>query len=230
MHPALAEVLDSAARLQQLVPDAVLVGGSAAAYYARHRLSYDHDHVLSSLRDRFELVFDALDREGDFVLARAVPDKIILGDLGGIEVGVRQLIRKRPLEVQQIRLPSGNQLTVPTEAEILRIKSYLIVKRNQVRDYLDVAALSGRYGSDQAAKWLADIDEYYTDDTAPEGSQPVLTQLLRQLADPKPKDSRTTRDLPNYKGLTKQWSSWERVQEECQILAEAITSEAERQR
>ena len=132
IHPALAEVFDSAARLQQLVPDAVLVGGSAAAYYARHRLSYGRDRVLSSLRDRLELVFDALDREGDFVLARAVSDKIILGVLGGIEVGVRQFIRKRPLEVQQIRLPSGNQLTVPTEAEILRIKWYRIVKRDQV--------------------------------------------------------------------------------------------------
>lgn len=32
IHPAIAEVLDSAARLQQLVPDTVLVGGSAAAY------------------------------------------------------------------------------------------------------------------------------------------------------------------------------------------------------
>ena len=42
----LTQVLESAARLQRLVPDAVLVGGSAAALHAGHRDSFDHDHVL----------------------------------------------------------------------------------------------------------------------------------------------------------------------------------------
>ncbi len=83
LEPGLEVVLNSAARLQLLLPDAVLVGGSAAAYYARHRMSYDHDHVIQSLRDRFDVIFEALDREGNFVLARAIPDKIILGELGG---------------------------------------------------------------------------------------------------------------------------------------------------
>ncbi|QIK63499.1 hypothetical protein G7068_10025 [Leucobacter viscericola] len=218
-----AEVLESAARLQELVPDAVLVGGSAAAFYARHRLSYDHDHVVQSLHDRFDVVFDALDREGDFVLARAIPQKIILGELGGIEVGIRQLIRKRPLEVQQIELPSGKKLTIPTEAETVRIKSYLIVKRNQVRDYLDVAAMSSRYGAPSVAEWISGIDDYYTDDTAPPGSSPVLTQLMRQLLDPQPRDSRTLKDLGGYKGLASRWSDWDRVREECrEITAEIL--------
>ena len=42
----LVRVLESAARLQEVVPDAVLVGGSAAALWASHRTSFDHDHVL----------------------------------------------------------------------------------------------------------------------------------------------------------------------------------------
>lgn len=217
-----AEVLESAARLQRLVPDAVLVGGSAAAFYARHRLSYDHDHVVQSLNDRFDVVFDALDREGDFVLARAIPQKIILEELGGIEVGIKQLIRKRPLEVQQVELPSGAMLKIPTEAETVRIKSYLIVKRNQVRDYLDVAAMSARYGARCVAEWVGEIDEFYTDDTAPLGAKPVLTQLMRQLQDPQPRDSRTLKDLRGYKGLASQWSDWDRVSEECRMLAEAL--------
>ena len=41
-------VLSSAARLQQILPDAVLVGGTAAAIHAEHRLSRDADHVLSA--------------------------------------------------------------------------------------------------------------------------------------------------------------------------------------
>ena len=46
MTPTLRRVLASAARLQEVVPDAVLVGGSAAALHAGHRDSFDHDHVL----------------------------------------------------------------------------------------------------------------------------------------------------------------------------------------
>lgn len=55
----LMRVLRSAARLQKLVPDAVLVGGSAAALYAGHRDSYDH--VLADLADRFDAVHDAVE-------------------------------------------------------------------------------------------------------------------------------------------------------------------------
>ena len=43
-RPELVRVLESAARLQEVVPDAVLVGGSAAALWANHRSSFDHDH------------------------------------------------------------------------------------------------------------------------------------------------------------------------------------------
>ena len=41
------------------------LGGSAAAMYAVHRLSLDHDHVLKDLHERFEMVLDSLEREPD---------------------------------------------------------------------------------------------------------------------------------------------------------------------
>src|SRR5699024_249665 len=88
--PTLAEVLESEARLQERVPDAVLVGGTAAALYAGHRASFDHDHVLTDLRDRFDVVLDALEREGDWVTNRVTPGKIVLGRPGEVEAGVRQ--------------------------------------------------------------------------------------------------------------------------------------------
>lgn len=46
-------VLSSAARLQRILPDAVLVGGTASAIHAEHRFSRDADHVLTDLRQRF---------------------------------------------------------------------------------------------------------------------------------------------------------------------------------
>lgn len=47
-------VLSSAARPQPILPDAVLVGGTASAIHAKHRFSRDADHVLTDLRDRFD--------------------------------------------------------------------------------------------------------------------------------------------------------------------------------
>lgn len=47
-------VQSAAARLQCILPDAVLVGGTASAIHATHRLSRDADHVLTDLRQRFD--------------------------------------------------------------------------------------------------------------------------------------------------------------------------------
>jgi hypothetical protein len=215
--PELLAVLESASRLQQLVPDAVLVGGSAAALYAGHRDSYDHDHVLTDLRDRFEVVLNALESEGEWVTNRVVPGKIILGQLGDIEAGVRQMIRTRPLETSQVTLPSGHALRVPTAEETLRIKGFLIVRRNQTRDYLDVAALADRYGIHEAAQTLARIDDYYADQHG--AGRGIAAQLARQLADPRPKDSSVTKQLDAYRNLAPRWTDWNQVRSTSRQLA-----------
>lgn len=221
IDPALVRVLESAARLQELVPDAVLVGGSAAAAYAGHRFSLDHDHVLPDLRDRFDVVLDALEAEGEWVTNRVRPGKLILGRIGDIEAGVRQLIRRVPLEITELYLPSGATVRVPTAEETLRIKAFLIVKRNQVRDYLDVAALAQRYGPDHAARVLGRIDEFYADQHGPGGSG-VASQLVRQLAEPTPADTAVLAELPRYKGLAPRWHRWSEVVEVCRDLAVRI--------
>ena len=217
---SLDEVLRSAARLQELVPDAVLVGGTAAALYAGHRDSTDHDHVVADLSDRFDAVLEALESDPDWILNRATPGKIILGSLGDIETGIRQLIRRRPLETQAVTLADGTSLIVPTPAETLRIKAYLIVKLNQTRDFLDAAALSDRFGTDWSAGVLAGIDDYY-DASAGDGTA-VASQLVRQLGEPRPKDDRTVGQLTAYKNLTVRWQSWQSVVAQCQALADAM--------
>lgn len=220
VDPRFARLLQDAARLQQVVPDAILVGGSAAALHARHRVSYDHDHVVADLSDRFDVVLEALEREPEWVMNRAVPGKIVLGELGGIETGVRQMIRARPLETETVTLPGGEQLVVPTLDETLRIKAFLIVRRNQVRDYLDVAALADRAGIDRAAQTLAHIDDYYADQAPHDGT--VAAQVLEQLADLKPKDSRTIGKLSDYKGLRGRWRDWDQVTAVCRRVAERM--------
>lgn len=215
--PALLAVLESAGRLQQLVPDAVLVGGTAAALHARHRESHDHDHVLAHLSDHFDMVLEALESEGEWVTNRVQPGKVILGRLGDIEAGVRQMVRSRPLETVEVPLPSGLSVRAPTAEETLRVKAFLIVRRNQTRDYLDVVALAERHGAQSAADVLARIDDYYTDQHG-EG-RGVAAQLLRQLADPRPKDVSVTRELGAYRNLDARWTDWHAVRAACKAIA-----------
>lgn len=51
----------------------MLVGGSAAAHHAGHRVSLDDDHVLADLRERFEEVLGALEQTDGWVTARVRP-------------------------------------------------------------------------------------------------------------------------------------------------------------
>ena len=96
-------VLSSAARLQRILPDAVLVGGTAAAVHAEHRFSRDADHVLSDLRRRFDEVLSMLESVAGWKTARVQRPVQIPGSLDGIETGVRQLVRNEPLETGNTR-------------------------------------------------------------------------------------------------------------------------------
>lgn len=207
-RPTLQHVLASAARLQQTVPEAVLVGGSAAAHHAGHRVSFDHDHVLADLADRFETVLANLEALDEWSTARATPGKLILGSLGGIESGIRQLRRRRPLEVRTVTI-EGRPLRVPTREETLRIKAWLALTRNQTRDYLDIAALAEVLGRPAAAAVLSGIDDYYAD--LYEGQDRAATQLVRQLGDPRPRDAQVTRELAAYRQLDPRWHDWAAV-------------------
>ncbi|MDP1878733.1 MAG: hypothetical protein Q8M17_14385 [Actinomycetota bacterium] len=218
----LSRVLVSAALLQQLVPDAVLVGGAAAALHAGHRESFDHDHVLTDLADRYADILDAVEAsEGWATSVRASkPPMTILGSLDGVEAGLRQMRRTRPLETLLIEVAPDLTVTAPTAAETLRIKAYLVVQRNQVRDYLDVVALSDHLGFDMSVEVLSALDDYYVDRSGLEGS--VLTSLVLALAEPRPRDEEVTRELDRYRGLVPRWHDWSDVVEACQHLALAL--------
>lgn len=220
------QVLAAAARLQQLVPDAVLVGGTAAALYAEHRVSFDDDHVLADLRDRFDEVLACLEASEGWVTARVRPGRVILGNFDGIETGVLQLRRARPLEVAELDV-LGHRLRVPTEAEMLRVKAWMIVYRNATRDFLDVAALASRIGGAPSGQVLADMDLYYADQHG--GGRGVTTQLARMLADPCPYDLDEV-DLAAYRRLERRWRDWSQVQTACaalsvQVLAAVVDDE-----
>jgi hypothetical protein len=214
--PEWEHVLSAAAHLQVVLPGATLVGGTAAAVYAGHRVSYDADHVLADLRDRFDEVLAQLESVAGWRTARVKRPVLILGSLDGVETGVRQLIREQPLETVDINV-GGVSLVVPTEPEMLRIKAVLIMKRNATRDYLDFVALAERLGSDRVFAATANLDELYPQ---PSGES-ALQQLQVQLAHPLPYDLDET-NLAEYRRLDPMWQDWQMVSHRCAAIAADI--------
>jgi len=214
--PDWERVLSSAARLQRILPDAVLVGGTASAIHAEHRFSRDADHVLTNLRDRFNDVLAQLESVAGWKTARVQRPVQILGSLDGIETGIRQLIRDEPLETVVVDC-LGARITVPTEGEILRIKGVLILKRNATRDYIDFVALAEHMGEDGVALALQSFDRVYPQ----ENGESPLQQLQVQLANAMPYDLEET-DLREYKNLDPRWHDWLDVKAACSHISTVI--------
>lgn len=224
--PEWQAVLEAAGRLQTVVPDAVLVGGTAAAYHARHRVSYDDDHVLADLRERFDEVLAALEETEGWVTARVKRPVLILGRLEGVETGIRNLIRTRPLEVEEV-VVGDHTVRVPTLPEITRIKAWLCLMRNATRDYLDVVALADRMGDEAAIDVVLSLDEFYADQVGP-GGRRIATQIAKQLAEPRP-DDLSELDLAAYRKLDRRWQDWGAVVDACRRLAVGVLARVARE-
>ncbi len=215
-QPDWEAVLSAASRLQEILPDAVLVGVTASAVHVRHRLSIDADPILMDVRERFDEILAQLESVAGWKTARSRRPVQISGSLDGIETGVRQLIRVAPLETIQTQV-DGYKLTVPSLSEILRIKAVLIVKRNATRDYVDFAALADSLGSAGTASALEPFDSLYPQ---PNGES-ALQQLQIQLSNPLPFDL-DTNDLREYAQSTPRWHDWSQIKDMCAICAVAI--------
>jgi heme transporter len=127
--------------------------------------------------------------------------------------------RRSPVETTHVQLPTGDRLLVPTGAETLRLKGYLIMRRNSSRDYADFADMVETVEPETAALVLAGMDRYYCCQTP--RRQWIATQLVRRLADPHPSDFGD-----------EQWSKpdaeadWEEVRQRCLSVAVAMLEEA----
>jgi RND superfamily putative drug exporter len=158
-------------------------------------------HPVTMWRGRLAVALDALsvqnDPTGDFRHA---------------------LRRQCPMETTNVQLPTGDRLQIPTGAETLRLKGYLIMSRNSRRDFGDFAELVDAMEPNTAALVLASIDRYYSGH--PSDRQWVATQLVRRLADPHPHD---TVDAPGDPAAE---ADWEKVRQRCLSVAVAMLEEA----
>jgi hypothetical protein len=212
--PDWERLLAAERHLQHLVPSAVLVGGTAAALHASHRQSHDGDHVIENLRDHFDDVLATLEAAAGWQTKRVQHPVLILGRLDGIETGIRQLRRTRPLETEVI-----GGLRVPTLAEMARVKAWLLVVRHTVRDYLDTVVLFERLGDAGVTSAMASFDAIYAQ---PAGAS-VLVELAERLASASPSDAPEV-DLATYKGLRAPWNEWPYLARRGQSFATALTT------
>lgn len=200
---------------QKSFPESVLVGGTAAALHAKHRISLDADYVLKDLKKRFTEILQKLEQEAGWISKRLEPPVLILGHFQGMRTGIRQLIRSAPLETTTVR-----GLKIPTPEEMLRIKAYLIVRRNATRDYIDFVALIDHLGVKKSLTALARFDELYPQ--LPGNS--ITQQLVLQLSEPKPWDLAETR-LSHYKSLKAPYTDWKEIRRRAALTAQKILAD-----
>jgi RND superfamily putative drug exporter len=127
--------------------------------------------------------------------------------------------RRSPVETTNVQLPTGDRLLVPTGAETLRLKGYLIMCRNSRRDYADFADMVDTLEPETAAVVLAGMDRYYCCKSS--RRQWIATQLVRRLADPKPSDLREDQGSEADAD-----SDWEGIRQRCMSVAVAMLEEA----
>ncbi|OBJ48026.1 efflux RND transporter permease subunit, partial [Mycobacterium sp. 1423905.2] len=130
--------------------------------------------------------------------------------------------RRSPVETTNVQLPTGDRLQIPTGAETLRLKGYLIMCRNSSRDYAEFADMVDAMEPETAAVVLSSMDRYYC--CQPAGSvsrrQVMATQLVSRLSDPQPSD--LDDDWPESDDR----ASWEEIRQRCLSVAVAMLEEA----
>jgi hypothetical protein len=201
--------------LQALVPGTILVGGTASALHARHRISLDGDHVLAELRDRFDGVLEGLEAAAGWRTDRVQRPVLILGRLDGVLTGIRQLRRSRPLDTEEV-----DGLRVPTLAEMARIKAWLLATRYTTRDYLDTVVLLQRLGETGVSEALASLDDIYAQ---PTGAS-VLSEVIERLGEAAPADVAAI-DLATYRGLVAPWNDWAHIQSRGRAWARVLAGQ-----
>jgi len=127
--------------------------------------------------------------------------------------------RRSPMETTHVQLPTGDRLLIPTGAEALRLKGYLIMCRNSSRDYAEFADMVDTVEPETAAVVLAGMDRYYGCQSTRQ--EWMATQLVRRLADPSPCDLAENR--PSHPDAD---ADWDNVRQRCLSVAVAMLEEA----
>jgi hypothetical protein len=168
-------------------------------------MSYDADFSLRGLNVDFDQILSLLESNDRWKTEHIIPSLSILGRIDEIMASVRQMNRKGHLETTTFEY-EGMPLIVPTEGEMIKIKSIALLARSAVRDYVDLAALVEHFGLEKSMEALNDLDRVCHLDNVQSPSKLLHTKL----STPAPKDLPKI-NLKNYKKLLPKWQSWDYV-------------------
>jgi heme transporter len=157
-------------------------------------------HPVTMWRGRLSIALDALETKAD--------------------IPYPTVERLSPVETTNVQLPTGDRLQIPTCAETLRLKGYLILCRNTRSDFAELADLVDVMDTSTAAVVLSGMDRYYCQERSEQ--QWITTQLVRRLADPDPSDVDDDDRWAGPEGA----AEWERIRQRCLSVAVAILEEA----
>ncbi|MGB9306900.1 MAG: MMPL family transporter [Mycobacterium sp.] len=169
-------------------------------------------HPVTLWRGRLSVALDALETNATENATNHEDDLAETGPVGP------KYQRRSPVETTNVQLPTGDRLLVPTGAETLRLKGYLIMSRNSSRDFAEFADMVDTMEPETAAVVLAGMDRYYC--CQPPKRQWMATQLVRRLADPHPSDLEDQYPEPDAE------ASWDEVRQRCLSVAVAMLEEA----
>lgn len=221
-HRQFQHLLETARQVQGrlLFLPTVAVRGTAAALYARHRVSLDVDFVTPYLRERFDEVEASLREMPGFATARLRRPVLILGRVGEDEVGIRQLRRREPLEAVE-----HEGLWIPSLPEMIRVKSFVLSDRRAVRDYVDVCALVETAGMKTAVEAMRPFAALYEGLTLA-GALPAFAEAAHD----EPADAATV-DLQQWRMLKPDYADLQRVRAVCEEFAvRVVEDQGEKQR
>ncbi len=197
------EVLSVACRFQNLFNrNPVLVAGTSI------EINNNNGRILNNLKENYQEILDILDNVVGLKTNRIQKTVSISGSLDGIETGIWQLRRTTPLEKRTYTLKQ-NSFIFLTEAELLRIKGFLILMRNATRDYLDFLAMVDYLGIKKSLNALLNFDELYQDIYNKENS--AIFQLTLQLSKLMPYDLKDI-SLQECKFLRDKWQNLDNLE------------------
>ncbi|MGD9621663.1 MAG: MMPL family transporter [Mycolicibacterium sp.] len=223
----LRTVVKSAAKLKTLAPQCITVADPLAFSGCRPRKVPGS----SRLRDTGEQLTVAVgNRAHGKTVAVRLPKHPVTMWRGRLDVALDALAvqagdpnspvrRNGPMETTNVLLPTGDRLQIPTGAETIRLKSFLILARNTARDFTEFAELVDSMDVQTVAEVLTGMDRYYSG--PPARTHWVATQLLRRLAEPHPSDE--PRAAASGPGADQDWA---RVRQCCLAVAVAMLEEA----
>lgn len=225
-------VVRNAARLKELAPDAVSVADPLAFRGCAGSVEIDRGATGSAAASQrlAATIGGAIDRRRSrpsgaprSTTLRAVHPVTMWR--GRLAVALEALetdaavARRTPVETTNVQLPTGDRLQIPTAAETLRMKGFLVLCRNSRNDFAGLADLADAVGVRDAARALARIDGYYS--AGRRERLWIATQLVRRLSDPIPSDAD---DDPCWGPAAD--ARWDDVRRRCLSLAVAIMEEA----